>query len=254
MAFSRTWDSSYEALPPDTVEQAVLGASRIRQVKIDVRERLSVDHSWLGDSDDGKHKQVTLTELEDDPVTVASEGYLYTKDVEGIAELFFKDSAGNSQQLTSNGSLTGGEIPTGTVMAFFQEAAPTGWTQVVTENDKLLRVVSGTGGGTGGDWEISGLSIDGHALLENELPPHRHFIAADIATTSTTVITSTSQQIPKDNTWGSNDPTYRFVGTATDATIGRSSEVGGGQSHDHNLSADGNWRPEYIDMIICSKD
>jgi hypothetical protein len=41
-------------------------------------------------------------------------------------------------------------IPTGTVMPFFQSAAPTGWTQVTTQNDKAIRVVSGTGGVSGG--------------------------------------------------------------------------------------------------------
>lgn len=41
-------------------------------------------------------------------------------------------------------------IPAGTVMLFYQAAAPTGWTQVTTQNNAALRVVSGTGGGTGG--------------------------------------------------------------------------------------------------------
>jgi hypothetical protein len=41
-------------------------------------------------------------------------------------------------------------VPSGTVMLFCQPTAPTGWTQVTTHNDKALRVVSGTGGGSGG--------------------------------------------------------------------------------------------------------
>ena len=41
-------------------------------------------------------------------------------------------------------------IPTGSVMLFYQSAAPTGWTKITTQNNKSLRVVSGTGGGTGG--------------------------------------------------------------------------------------------------------
>jgi hypothetical protein len=39
-------------------------------------------------------------------------------------------------------------IPVGTVMPFYQAAAPTGWTQVVTANDMAMRVVSGSSGGT----------------------------------------------------------------------------------------------------------
>tara|TARA_B100002019_G_scaffold26121_2_gene20026 strand:+ start:5966 stop:7159 length:1194 start_codon:yes stop_codon:yes gene_type:complete len=41
-------------------------------------------------------------------------------------------------------------FPSGTVMLFYQASAPTGWTKVTTQNNKALRVVSGTGGGTGG--------------------------------------------------------------------------------------------------------
>ena len=41
-------------------------------------------------------------------------------------------------------------IESGTEALFFQAAAPTGWTQNTTHNDKAFRVVSWTGGGTGG--------------------------------------------------------------------------------------------------------
>jgi len=106
MAFSRTWDSAYEALPPNS-ESAKLGASRIREVKIDVRERLSVDHSWAGDANDGAHKKVTLLEQAGDPITATNTGFAYTKDVGGVTELFYKDSGGNVLQLTNAGSIAG---------------------------------------------------------------------------------------------------------------------------------------------------
>jgi Collagen triple helix repeat (20 copies) len=41
-------------------------------------------------------------------------------------------------------------IPSGTVMLFYQAAAPTGWTKLTTQDDKALRVVSGSGGVAGG--------------------------------------------------------------------------------------------------------
>lgn len=44
----------------------------------------------------------------------------------------------------------GGYIPSGTVMLFVQAAAPVGWTKLTTHDDKALRIVSGTGGGSGG--------------------------------------------------------------------------------------------------------
>jgi len=42
-------------------------------------------------------------------------------------------------------------VPSGATMLFYQSSAPTGWTQVTSQNNKALRVVSGSGGGTGGN-------------------------------------------------------------------------------------------------------
>jgi len=47
---------------------------------------------------------------------------------------------------------------TSTKTAFFQASAPTGWTKDITAalDGKILRVVSGAGGGTGGSFDIAG--------------------------------------------------------------------------------------------------
>jgi hypothetical protein len=45
---------------------------------------------------------------------------------------------------------TGSEFDPGTRMIFFQSSAPNGWTQVTSNNDAMLRIVSGAGGGSGG--------------------------------------------------------------------------------------------------------
>ena len=42
-------------------------------------------------------------------------------------------------------------VPSGSVMLFYQAAAPARWTKVTTQDNKALRVVSGTGGGSGGN-------------------------------------------------------------------------------------------------------
>lgn len=42
------------------------------------------------------------------------------------------------------------QFASGTALLFYQAAAPTGWTKVTTQDNKALRVVSGTGGGSGG--------------------------------------------------------------------------------------------------------
>ena len=41
-------------------------------------------------------------------------------------------------------------IPPGSKMLFYQASAPAGWTKLTTDNNKTLRVVSGSGGGSGG--------------------------------------------------------------------------------------------------------
>jgi len=82
-------------------------------------------------------------------------------------------------------------MPAGTVVVFYQAAAPTGWTQVTSQNDAALRVVSGTGGTAGGtvgfttafaSQAVSGSvsistatgTVGDTALTTAQLPAHSH--------------------------------------------------------------------------------
>ncbi|MDD3493692.1 MAG: hypothetical protein PHZ19_09385 [Candidatus Thermoplasmatota archaeon] len=132
----------------------------------------------------------------------------------------------------SNGVWRYGSIPSGTKMLFAQAAAPTGWTQDTSVNDRVLRVVSGSGGGTGGSWTLSGLTVDGHALTIAEMPAHTHTMLVEQVFVN-----------------GADRHAVRGPGTGT-----ATSSTGGGQAHSHGLSADGNWRPAYLDVIIATKD
>jgi hypothetical protein len=103
--------------------------------------------------------------------------------------------------LTSTGIIFGGSggtlnskygiIPQSTPMLFLRAAAPTGWSQVTSDNDKALRVVSGTGGVAGGTnaftntlvnqpmsanvpVTINGLSAGGVSLTTATIPIHPH--------------------------------------------------------------------------------
>jgi microcystin-dependent protein len=100
------WNAAYEAIPADA-DDARLGAGKIRDLKRDIRERLAVDHYTAGDANDGAHKKLTLIEQAGDPGTVSNTGFLYTKDVSTITELFWKDSTGASIQLTKAGVIIG---------------------------------------------------------------------------------------------------------------------------------------------------
>lgn len=117
----------------------------------------------------------------------------------------------------------------GTSIPFYQATAPAGWTQNVAINDRVLRVFSGVGGGFGGNWTLSGMSVDGHALSIAEMPAHNHNLTGSSGATGGGVL------IP--GPWG-NDGQWA---------------QGGGQAHTHGLT-NSSWRPAYIDVIICSKD
>jgi len=62
---------------------------------------------------------------------------------------------------------------TGTVQVFYMASPPSGWTQVVSLNDRHLRIVSGAGGGTGGSSSPSaGISLS-HGHVGNN---HTHTV------------------------------------------------------------------------------
>jgi hypothetical protein len=143
-------------------------------------------------------------------------------------------------------------IPVGTVMLFYQAAAPTGWTQVTTQNDKALRVVSGTGGGTGGSvafttafvsQAVSGsVGTSGATTLStSQIPSHAHSYSMATGTTATNGDNESNQ--------------FPFFGGNTGATTGTE---GGGGSHTHTggtfTGTAINLAVQYIDIIICSKN
>jgi hypothetical protein len=118
--------------------------------------------------------------------------------------------------------------PTGTTMMFLDAAVPSGWTQNSSFNDKVLRLrSSGAGGGTGGSWTISGLTM-----------PHTHSVfgttdvpsagQADIADTGSGTLVSTSTHV------------HNFSVTSA---FGSTSAV----------SSDAVWRPAYTDSIVGDK-
>jgi hypothetical protein len=135
-------------------------------------------------------------------------------------------------------------IPSGTVMSFFQAAAPVGWTQVTTHNNKALRVVDGMGGGSGGSvafttafasQAITG-TIGNTTLSSAQIPSHTHTYSI-FPTSGGGAVSSAGSAVS---------------GAITNTTDGG---TGGGGSHTHSFTGTAiNLAVQYIDMILASKD
>ena len=92
MAFTRSWDSSYEAVPA-TGDNLNEGAGVIRNEKLDTRERAQVDHHWstlASDTDTGYHRKLTLVG-QTDPTAVASTAILFFDSADSKIKAIFAD-------------------------------------------------------------------------------------------------------------------------------------------------------------------
>ena len=162
--------------------------------------------------------------------------------------------------------------PAGTIKLFFQASAPTGWTRIATQNNKALRVVSGTGGGSGGTTNFTTIlsSTSGNFPVNvNDTFP---VVLAPTTTQNVGNTTLALSQLPDHahvgltgGSGGSGSTPFSFGGTfllsGTTATGGMNGNSGGG-SHTHPFSGSAsmnetrtstlNLAVQYIDTIICS--
>lgn len=136
-------------------------------------------------------------------------------------------------------------IPAGSVTDWFQAAAPVGWTQITAHNNKALRIVSGTGGGSGGsvafttafaNQAVTG-SNSATTLTTGQIPSHNHAITQALGG-------NPGGSIP----YAGNTGSYTWPGAATNYS-------GGGGSHNHTFTGTAiNLAVHYIDVILASKD
>lgn len=158
---------------------------------------------------------------------------------------------GDSTQLNSRYGI----VPQSSVSVFYQASAPTGWAQVTTQNDKALRVVSGTGGGTGGTSSFTTVfpnsvrpvtqanvpmtgSVGNFTITNTEMPSHSHPNGGFIG------LSPGGGDVQAGGGW-----TRTFPGTGN---------TGAGGAHAHPWSGTAQFsttidlRVQYIDVIICS--
>jgi len=137
-------------------------------------------------------------------------------------------------------------IPATTVMLFYQNAAPSGWTIVATQNNKALRVVSSSGGVSGGSVAFStafaSQSVSGTVgtsgattLSTSQMPSHTH--------------TFSRPQGGYSGSEGTGGGNYSTQDTGA---------TGGGGSHTHTggtfTGTAINLAVQYIDIILASKN
>lgn len=136
------------------------------------------------------------------------------------------------------------DIPGGSVMAFFQAAAPVGWTQNTNPwLNHAIRIVGGAGGGSGGSvafttafasQAVSG-SVGNTTISSAQIPWHTHLVPTLGDETGTGGVASAA---------GSVTPSVSTDGG-----------TGGGGAHNHSFTGTAiNLAVQYIDMILASKN
>ena len=153
-----------------------------------------------------------------------------------------------------------GIVPQNAVSIFYQSGAPTNWTRLPAasdHNNKALRVVSGTGGGSGGTTPFTSVfpnstipislsgsvtgSVGNHTLSKPELPVHSHGNGGSIG------LSPGSGDVSSGPGWSRTSPNTGGIAPGG---------VGGG-AHSHPFSASSSFstsldlRVRYIDVILC---
>jgi hypothetical protein len=158
--------------------------------------------------------------------------------VSGTSGLTFPDATNQTTAATAS-------VPAGAITNFANASAPTGWTQVTTYNNYAMRIVSGTGAGTGGSVGFTtafasqavSATIGGYTLTTTDIPSHNH---------SVTLAT------PSGGTPISATPAYSTNTNGTTSVNTGSS--GGGGSHTHSFTGTAiNLAVQYVDNILCQK-
>lgn len=171
-------------------------------------------------------------------------------------------TANFSSAITMSGRLVDA-FPAGTRMLFQQTAAPIGWVKDVANNDRALRVVSGTvsSGGTVGFSSafvskavtgaianaIAGGTVANHTLTIAQIPAHQHvlkYVDNAVATgdfgipRGSAIITPFEKDDAVIPTGGSQAHNHGFTGI----------------SHNHTFTGTAiDLAVQYVDVIICTK-
>ena len=191
--YTETWDETVPAGSRD----ANLGDDDIREFKRAIRERLAgggMNFPSTDDANAGLFNNVKFIEQSSNPTAEANRGFLFTKDVSSVTELYWMDSGGNVIQLTSGGKVLltslGGYAARGDTI----RGSATGW-------EKLALGASGTfkrSNGTEAAWStIQEGDVDYTNLPNGAVVQVVNTMVSAVATGSTAIPTDDS--IPQNN-------------------------------------------------------
>jgi len=145
----------------------------------------------------------------------------------------------------------------GTVHIFYQASAPTGYTKITGSDDHAIRIVSSSGGSTGGSANLSGTvslahthTIDSHDHSEGA---HGHSLNSTNASSKAIIdygFVSSNFLFTKTGTIGGS----AFINYATRNMDDNTATVTGASTGGTTASALTNIQFAYADVILASKD
>jgi len=178
--------------------------------------------------------------------------------------------AANKSYVDAKSASSGG-VPSGSVMLFYNAAAPVGWTKLTTQNDKALRVVSGAGGVAGGTNSFSTVlrtqsAVGNHTLSGTAIPQGLGSTGANTIYTYPGGDPNMWAPFVFGNSWipatqiagGSGNYSLCWNvghqwGAVPNFQYGNNLQVYGGGSggaHNHPITTD----IQYLDVILATKD
>ena len=161
-----------------------------------------------------------------------------------------------------------GIIPQSASMVFYQSAAPTGWTKQTTHDNKALRLISGSGGGSGGtqpfttvcspSFKYAGTltttkASGNRALSSPQIPSHLHGQPGRFVVAAVPALFNPAGQFTG---WNGGD--LRRAGGWSRVSSGTGNNVPGAANHNHPVSASGpvnttfSLGVRYMNVLVCS--
>lgn len=176
--------------------------------------------------------------------------------ISGSSGVTFPDATTQTTAATAS-------IPAGAITNFVNASAPTGWTQVTTYNNYAMRVVSGTGAGTGGSVAFTTAfasqtpagTVGSTTLSESQMPSHRHRVkgVSNASNNGGAWLGGTdAQAIHGDSS--NTIYSYAWVDAASKSGQQLIENTGSGGSHTHSFTGTAiNLAVQYVDNILCQK-